>query len=112
MVKLLELKYIQNFLEILLVLTNMVIIILNQVTEQKDGLIIKVFVMPLIFLHLGIVGYTKLPDKVPSFEKDNLSMSNMKDNYTEIKKMESIIQIILKIIRFLMIMNLGNQRIN
>ena len=54
----------------------------------------------------------KTTDKVPSFEKDNLSMSNSDDTFTEIKKMESIIQIILKIIRFLMIMNLGNQRIN
>ena len=54
----------------------------------------------------------KTTNKVPSFEKDNLSMSNSDDTYTEIKKMESIIQIILKIIRFLMIMNLGNQRIN
>ena len=54
----------------------------------------------------------KTTDKVPSFEKDNLSMSNSDDTYTEIKKMESIIQIILKIIRYLMIMNLGNQRIN
>lgn len=45
------------------VLTKMVIIILNQLTDQKDGLIIKGFVMPLVFHQLGIVGYIKLPIK-------------------------------------------------
>ena len=30
----------------------------------------------------------KTTDKVPSFEKDNLSMSNIDDTYTEIKKNE------------------------